>query len=87
MQFITDGHKKYIYYPANGSEQFFDLDADPEEMVDLSGTPDTKPELEEHRVRLTDELDGRPEGFVKNGRLAPTGGPTPLFLPGFERGA
>lgn len=86
MQYMTDGRRKYIYYPADGSEQLFDLENDPDEMIDLA--PDAKfgAELETWRDRLTVELDGRPEGFVKDGRLTPVGRPTPLAFPEYERG-
>ena len=39
------------------------------------------------RDRLISELDGRPEGFVSDGVLMPLGGPTPSFLPEFQRRA
>ena len=34
---------------------------------------------------VLEELAGRPEGFVKDGRLQRLGGPTALCLPGLER--
>ena len=84
MQYITDGHEKYIYYPATGDEQFFDLRTDPTEMVNQIDNPAYQDAIARDRRRLIDELDGRPEGFVLDGELTPVGGPTPPYLPGFE---
>jgi hypothetical protein len=84
MQFITDGHEKYVYYPGTGIEQFFDLRNDPTEMVNQIDNPNYQDAVERDRGRLIDELEGRPEGFVLNGELTPVGGPTPPYLPGFE---
>ena len=58
----------------------YHLDDDPREMTDLSGSVDLSP----WRDHLVHELEGRPEGFVQNGKLTPVGGPTPGFMPGFE---
>ena len=85
MQFITDGREKYIYYPGTGEEQFFDVDADPDEMTDLVDEPDYADRVQRDRERLINELDGRPEGFVRDGGLATLGGPTPSYLPEYER--
>lgn len=85
MQFITDGHAKYIYYPATGAEQFFDLDSDPDEMVDFAGDPSRVDQVAAMRVRLAEELRERPEGFVKDGNLVATGGITPDCLPEYQR--
>ena len=75
MQFITDGKEKYIYYPGRGEEQFFDLVND----------PDYSERVELNRARLINEFDGRPENFVVNGELQKLNGPTPSFLPEYER--
>jgi len=39
---ITDGHWKYIWYPEGPSEQLFDLDSDPQEIVDLADNLECK---------------------------------------------
>ncbi|MEQ7006694.1 sulfatase-like hydrolase/transferase [Actinopolymorpha sp. B17G11] len=39
---VTDGRWKYIWYPEGAQEQLFDLDTDPDELVDRSGRPDTE---------------------------------------------
>jgi arylsulfatase len=85
MQFITDGNQKYVYFPGTGHEHFFDLEHDPDEMHDLADEPEWQDRIEEHRARLVEELRSRPEGFVKDGRLAVLGGPTPFYMPGFAR--
>lgn len=76
MQYLTDGKEKYIWYPALGREQFFDLKADPGELNDMviSGGADDRVQL--WRGRLIRELEGRPEGFVKDGALQTLDGAT-----------
>ena len=34
--YLTDGHRKYIWYSQTGRQQLFDLDADPAELHDLA---------------------------------------------------
>jgi arylsulfatase A-like enzyme len=85
MHYITDGKEKYIYYPGRGEEQFFDLINDPVEMTNLVDDPACADRVELGRSRLISELDGRPENFVVNGKLAKLDGPTPSFLPEYER--
>ena len=64
---LTDGRHKYVWYSQTGREQFFDLEADPQECHDLAVTcPD---ELAAWRARLVEELAGREEGYVQEGRL------------------
>lgn len=85
MQYVTDGRTKYIWHPGRGEELLFDLENDPREMCDLSRDPGWGDTLEGWRERLIGELDGRPEGFVRDGRLARLDGPTPPCLPGCEQ--
>ena len=81
MQFITNGSHKYVYYPGTGKEQFFDLQADRDEMTHLIYDPSYGDAVSAYRTHLINELQTRPEGFVQNGVLAPVGGPTPSYLP------
>ncbi|MFN3147333.1 MAG: arylsulfatase [Paracoccaceae bacterium] len=85
VQFITDGREKYVWYPGPGIEQFFDLVADPQEMTNLADDPVHAARVALFRDRLIATLDGRPEGFVRDGRLQVLGGDTQMFLPGFNR--
>ncbi len=87
QQYLTDGHRKYIWLPGQGQEQYFDLDADPREMHDLAADPDRADEVAAWRERLVEMLAGRPEGFTEGGRLRKLDGPTAFCLPGFERPA
>lgn len=77
MQYLTDGREKYIWYPGLGKEQLFDLTADPREEHDLARDPAAEERIRPLRERLIRELEGRPEGFVKEGKLARLEGPTP----------
>ncbi len=81
QQYLTDGRHKYIWYPGTAREQLFDLENDPKEMEDLADDPGMRGEIEKWRERLVDELGGRNEGFVKDGKLQRLGGPTPFALP------
>ena len=64
---LTDGHFKYIWRPADGTEQLFDLNQDPREEHDLSKLPLVK----QWRERLIQRLVSRPEGFSDGQRLVP----------------
>jgi len=63
--FLTDGVEKYIWFAADGREQFFNLKDDPTECHDLSRTVN----LAEWRNRLIRELRNRPEGFTDGKKL------------------
>lgn len=80
MHYLTDGRCKYVWFPGAAQEQFFDLEADPQERHDLAGVPARAAELALWRARLVETLTGRPEGFVSDGRLARLPGPTPACL-------
>jgi hypothetical protein len=56
-------------------------------MTNLADDPAYADRVELGRSRLISELEGRPEGFVVNGKLVKLDGPTPSFLPGYEREA
>ena len=77
MQYLTDGKEKYIWYPALGREQLFDLKADREELHDLSSDGKSKDRLCYWRNCLIKELAEREEGFVKDGVLSILDGITP----------
>jgi arylsulfatase A-like enzyme len=67
--FATDGNEKYIWFSESGEEQFFDLSADPQEKVNLAANPAYASKLADWRGKVVRELDGREEGYVKDGRL------------------
>lgn len=85
MQYLTDGKRKYIWFPAENREQYFNLEADPSECHELSADPAYAEEIALWRQRLVHELTGRPEGFTDGESLLPLEGPTTIVLPGFER--
>ena len=76
MQFVTDGHRKFIWLPRVDSRQFFDLDKDPDECHDLINDPTRQDEIALWQQRLTDELAARDCGWVVDGNLhCPPGEP------------
>ena len=83
MQYLTDGKQKYIWYPGTGEEQFFDLENDPQEMVNLAET--STADLQLWRDRLVEELAGRPEGFVQDNQLSVLHGPTAVMMDWVEK--
>ncbi len=68
---LTDGHLKYIWRPADGREQLFDLEKDIREEHDLSSGAGSQELLKTWRQRLVKRLASRPEGFSQNGKLIP----------------
>lgn len=69
IQFVTDGHRKFVWYSGLGVEQFFDLDADPNELHNLVADPGRAAEVSDWRRRLIGYLEGREEGYVADGDL------------------
>lgn len=68
---VTDGRMKYIWRPATGAEQLFDLQHDPQERRDLSRRPERAGELSAWRRRMIEQLKDRPEGFSDGTQLIP----------------
>jgi arylsulfatase A-like enzyme len=66
---LTDGRAKYLWRPADGTEQLFDLTHDPREEHDLAPAAAHAAALADWRSRLIRELTGRPEGFTDGTRL------------------
>ena len=80
-QCLTDGREKYIWWPGDGREHLFDLEADPNELHDLARDPEHGGRVAAWRTRLVTALSDRPEGFVNNGQLVP-GRPYGAVIPG-----
>ncbi|OGV75449.1 MAG: hypothetical protein A3K19_25600 [Lentisphaerae bacterium RIFOXYB12_FULL_65_16] len=68
---LTDGKEKYIWFAADGREQFFRLTDDPTECRDLAQVPEEAPRVAHWRSQLIEELQNRPEGFSDGTRLIP----------------
>lgn len=74
---LTDGKMKYAWFSQTGREQIFDLQTDPNEQTDLA---QAKPiELAAWRSRLVKALEGREEGYTRDGALV-VGRPTQSIL-------
>lgn len=71
IQWITDGHEKYVWFSGSGHEQLFNLDEDPQELHDLARDPRYADRLAHWRRVLVQELTGREEGFTDGQRLIP----------------
>jgi len=76
---LTDGREKYIWFVADGREQFFNLKDDPTECYDLSNKPQAVGRVSYWRSLMIRELAGRPEGFSDGARLI-AGRPYPSTL-------
>jgi arylsulfatase A-like enzyme len=81
IQWVTDGHEKYVWLSGTGHEQLFDLDQDPQELHDLSRRPEHAERVAHWRRVLIEALRDRPEGFTDGERLIP-GRPVSPLLPG-----
>lgn len=68
---VTDGRWKFAWLTDTGTELFFDLASDPHECRNLRHDPAVAAEMTRWRNTLIAELEGRPEGFVKDGDLVP----------------
>lgn len=66
---LTDGRHKFIWRPADGSEQLFDLERDPREERDLARANSAGAAVALWRARMVQQLAGRPEGFSDGQRL------------------
>lgn len=69
MHYLTDGKRKYIWYPVTGIEQLFDLEGDPGEEHDLSSDPAHRRVLEQWRSRLVGVLAKRDDPLTDGTRL------------------
>lgn len=71
--FIVTPRDKYVWFSQSGcplgSEQYFDLERDPEERHNAIADAEYSARIAELRALLIAELEGRPEGFVQDGAL------------------
>ena len=66
---LTDGRTKYVYYAHDGDQQLFDLEADPDETVDLADDPARADLLALWRRRMVEHLSVRGEPWLVDGDL------------------
>lgn len=83
QQWVTDGHRKFLWWSGSGVEQFFDLDVDPGEVDNLVDDPTRADEVDDWRQRLISYLADREEGFVRDGKLV-AGRPVRYVAPWVE---
>ena len=69
MQYVTDGHRKFIWLPRIDQKQFFDLDKDPGECHNLIENSEYENEIARWAEYLVSELQARDCGWVVNGKL------------------
>lgn len=74
--YLVNERWKYVWRSQTGEEHLFDLEADPNEVHDLSGKEDCGP----WRRRLAHQLADRPEGFSDGNDLI-AGRPHKTFVP------
>lgn len=67
--YITNGKEKYIWFSQKGTEQYFDLESDPQEMNGLAADSRYRDRMRHWRERLIRELTGREEGFTDGKEL------------------
>ncbi len=66
---LTDGCFKYIWRPADGTEQLFDLRNDPGEVHNLADDAAARATLEKWHSILVQRLKNRPEDFSDGSKL------------------
>ena len=71
MQYLTDGREKYVWFPATGKEQLFDLKKDPHETSDLARDEEKEHRLVRWRKIMVKQLAGRSDGLSDGKQLIP----------------
>jgi len=69
MHYLTDGKEKFIYFPATGERQCFDLQADPQELNNLASDATYAERVAVWEQRLIEKLAARDDGFSDGTRL------------------
>ncbi len=80
-QFVTDGKEKLHWETVSGTERFFNLTQDPQELHDLAGDGAYMDRVELWRRRLIDVLAERPEDGMSDGEKLIPGQRTPAVRP------
>lgn len=65
--YIVTSKYKYIWYTQTGETQFFDLETDPNELVNKIASPQYKKKIGYLKDILIHELKDRAEGYIKDG--------------------
>lgn len=81
---VREGQYKLIYYAVGNHTQLFDLQEDPNELRDLSRSPEYEETLERLTQRMVGKLYGSDEDWLHEGRLQ--GLPDPGYEPQPNRG-
>lgn len=64
FHYITNGKEKYIWFSQTGKEQFFYLEADPQELQNLIDDSKAQDRITLRRNQLIQELISREEGYT-----------------------
>jgi arylsulfatase A-like enzyme len=80
MQYVTNGKRKFAWFPGKDEELFFDLEEDPDELHNLIDDPGRAKEIAGWRGHLIAQLGNRPEGFTDGEKLIKQDGPTTPVL-------
>jgi hypothetical protein len=81
---VHDGRYKLIYYATGNVRQLFDLQEDPQELIDLASDDAHCEPLAQLTALLMGQLYGGDEAWVKEGSLV--GLPARAFAPGPNKG-
>lgn len=83
MHYLTDGKWKYIWLARQGTEQLFDLTADPGECYDLASSPEHREQLLLWRGRAVALLQTRKAGLTEGETLVCQAGKPRIVPPKF----
>lgn len=67
--YITDGKMKFIWFSKTGEKQFFDLEKDKDELINLIDSSDYREMIEKFEQNLIKELKDRQEGYTDGKKL------------------
>ena len=81
VQFLVSSREKYTWFTGDGTELLFDLQADPQEEVNLAARPEGAERLDHWRRRLAEELGKRPQDGLSDGKKLIPGTNLPAVRP------